>query len=216
MAAKWLKYGLCIFGGLGIGYVVGVKITKNKAEEEIDQKIRDIREIYRNERKASKPVKKKEEVVDKPDLQAKTSIDIQRLSEKKERAEEAMNKYSKAFKPEPKENQESEDKDEKSDDDDWLDHIHIVDEFPEDCEYRGEVLNYYSDGVVTRSPSDQRLTDEECFHLIGGNETLRRLDEEDCNQVLVLNDIYEIKYTVIYRYQEWAKVVEEEPYKATL
>ena len=99
MAAKWWKYGLCIFGGLGVGYAVGVKITKNKAEEELDQKIQDIREIYRNNRKASKPVKK-EEKIEKPEIQAKTSIDIQKLSEKKEQAEEATNRYSKAFKPE--------------------------------------------------------------------------------------------------------------------
>lgn len=222
MAANWWKYGLCVFGGLGVGYAVGVKITRNKAEEEIEQKITDIREIYRNDRKASKPVSKKKEEpkAEKPEIQTKTSIDIQKLSEKKERAEEAANKYSKAFKADPKpgteETESAEDSQEESSEQEWLDYIHVVKEFPEDCDYRDETLNYYADGVVTRSPSDQRLTDEEAFHLIGGNETLRLLDEDDCNEVLVMNDLYRIKYTIIFRYQEWAEVVEEEPYKATL
>lgn len=219
MAASWWKYGLCVFGGLGVGYAVGVKITKNKAEEELEQKITDIRDIYRNDRKTSKPVKKKEEPTEKPEIQTKTSIDIQKLSEKKERAEEAANKYSKAFKPDPKpgtEEDTAEEPGEENDEGNWMDYIHVVQEFPEDCDYRDEILNYYADGVVTRSPSDQRLTDEECFHLIGGNETLRLLDEDDCNQVYVMNDLYRIKYTIIFRYQEWAEVVKEEPYKATL
>ena len=222
MAAKnWWKYGLCVFGGLGIGYAFGVKITKNKAEEELDQKITDIREIYRNDRKASKPLKKKEAEVktEKPEIQTKTSIDIKKLSEKKERADEAENRYSKAFKADPKPGTESEEdaaEEESAESKNWQDYIHVVDEFPEDCDYQDETLNYYADGVLTRSPSDQRLTDEEAFHLVGGNETLRLLDEDDCNEVFVMNDLYRIKYTIIFRYQEWAEVVEEEPYKATL
>lgn len=223
MAANWWKYGLCVFGGLGIGYAVGVKITRNKAEEEMEQKISDIREIYRNDRRSAKPEKpkKEEKEPEKPEIQTKTSIDIQRLSQKKERAEEAANKYSKAFKPETKPGMEEEvDADSVAEEPerDWSDYIHIVDEFPEDIDppYRDEVLNYYADGVVTRNPSDQRLTDEEILHLIGGNETLQRLDEDDCNEVRVMNDLYRINYTIIFRYREWAEVVEEEPYKATL
>ena len=110
MAANWWKYGLCVFGGLGIGYAVGVKITRNKAEEEMEQKISDIREIYRNDRRSAKPEKpkKEEKEPEKPEIQTKTSIDIQRLSQKKERAEEAANKYSKAFKPETKPGTEEE------------------------------------------------------------------------------------------------------------
>lgn len=222
MAANWWKYGLCVFGGLGIGYVVGVKITKNKCEEDYENKVADIREIYRNDRKAKKPAKKKEEEPksERPEIQTKTSIDTEKLSERKEKAREAENKYSKAFKPDPKPGTEEEETSEEApeNEQEWLDYIHIVDEFPEDQDppYREETLNYYADGVVTRSPTDQRLTDEECFHLVGGNETLRRLDEDDCNELRVTNDLYRINYTIIFRYQEWAEVVEEEPYKAEL
>lgn len=217
--ATWWKYGLCVFGGLGIGYVVGTRVAKNRCEDEYESKIEDIREIYRNKRKATKPAKKKEPESERPEIATKTSIDVEKLSQRKERAREAENVYSKAFKPTPKPGTEEEELPEENDDqsDEWLKRIHVVNEFPQDCDYRDETLKYYSDGVVTRVPNDQeKLTDEQLFHLIGGNETLRKLDEDGCNEVYVINDLYKIKYTIIYCYDEWANVVEEEPYKAEL
>ena len=47
-------------------------------------------------------------------------------------------------------------------------------------------------------------------------EALKRLEADDCNEVLVANDLYRINYTIIFRYQEYAEVLEEEPYKASL
>lgn len=217
-AKKWLSYGLCIFSGLGVGYLVGVKLTKDKAEEEYEQKIEDIREIYRNDRKASAPKKKeaKEQPSERPEVTTKTSIQMEKLSEKKEKAEEAANRYSKSFKPAqkpglPPEEPDDDDEEEK----DWSDYIHLVDEFPEDSPYRSETLKYYADGVLAYQVPGNRVEDKEIPHLIG-EENLKLLEQDDCNEIKVRNDLYQINYTVIFCYEEWAQVVEEEPYKAEI
>ena len=214
MAANWWKYGLCIFGGLGIGYVAGVRLTRSKADEYADQRIADIREMYRNERKAEKKEQPKEEESQKPEITTKTSIQTERLSEKKARAEEAENRYSKAFKSDPK--PDIVNKDSQDDDiEDWSQYIHLVDEFPEDSTYQEETLKYYADGVVTYSVSNKKMDDDDIAHRIG-EENLKLLDSDDCNEIHIRNDLYGIDYTIIFVYEEWAEVVGEEPYKAEI
>ena len=213
MAKNWWKYGLCVFGGLGVGYLVGVKITKDKAEAEYDQKIEDIREVYRNSRKAKAPKKKPDVEMERPEVTTKTSIQMEKLSEKKDKAEKATKRYSGNYdepKDEPEETPEEEEKSEN-----WEDYIHIVDEFPEDSDYRSEVLDYYSDGVLAYDVTGQKIADEDIPHLVS-EEALKRLEADDCNEVFVANDLYRINYTIIFRYQEYAEVLEEEPYKASL
>ena len=213
MAKNWWKYGLCVFGGLGVGYMVGVKITKDKAESEYDQKIEDIREVYRNSRKTKAPKKKPDVEMERPEVTTKTSIQMEKLSEKKDKAEKATKRYSGNYdepKEEPKETPEEKEKAEN-----WEDYIHIVDEFPEDSDYRSEVLDYYSDGVLAYDVTRQKITDEDIPHLVG-EEALKRLEADDCNEVFVANDLYRINYTIIFRYQEYAEVLEEEPYIASL
>lgn len=213
MAKNWWKYGLCVFGGLGVGYMVGVKITKDKAESEYDQKIEDIREVYRNSRKTKAPKKKPDVEMERPEVTTKTSIQMEKLSEKKDKAEKATKRYSGNYdepKEEPEETPEEEEKAEN-----WADYIHIVDEFQEDSDYRSEVLDYYSDGVLAYDVTGQKITDEDIPHLVG-EEALKRLEADDCNEVFVANDLYRINYTIIFRYQEYAEVLEEEPYKASL
>ena len=211
MAKNWWKYGLCVFGGLGIGYLAGVKIPRDKAETEYDRKVEDIRELYRNNRKASAPKKKPEAEISQPEVTTKTSIQMEKLSEKKEKAEKAMQRYS-GLPTEPKEPEASA---EEEPSENWNDYLHMVDEFPEDSDYRSQVLDFYSDGVLAYDVTGQRIADEDIPHLIG-EEALRRLEEDDCNEVLVANDLYRINYTIIFRYQEYAEVLKEEPYKASL
>lgn len=212
--AKWWKYGLCVFGGLGIGYLAGVKITKNRAEEEYEAKVADIREIYRNERKAKKPPNKQDEPkMERPDITTKTSIQMEKLSEKKERAEQAEKNYGKAFDKENKPALKADEND--APEPSYKDYIHLVTEFPEDSTYHPETLNYYADGVVTYAVSDKKLTDEEIEERIG-EDNLKLLDDDGINEIHVRNDLYLMDYTIIFRYQEWAEVIEEEPYKAQL
>lgn len=219
MAASWWKYGLCVFGGLGIGYAVGVKITKNRTEEETEQKIADIREIYRNDRRAKAPKKEDKKETEAPEVATKTSIDTEKLSERRNKAEQAVQRYGKASNIEEKPNiikrvsSETEEPDDV--DKDWNSYIHVVSEFPEDSTNRQEVLRYYMDGVLAYSVSGERLTDKEIEQRIG-EETLKLLEEDNCNEIRVRNDLYGIDYTIIFSYDEWAKVIEEEPYKAEL
>lgn len=221
MAAKtWLGYGLCIFGGLGVGYLVGVKLTKDKSEEEYEQKIEDIREMYRNDRKAAAVSKKKkteEQPSDRPEVTTKTSIQMEKLSKKKEMAEEAANRYSKSFRPDKKPGLPPEEPDDDDDEEekDWSDYIHVVDEFPEDSPYRSETLKYYADGVLAYQVQGKRVEDKEIPHLVG-EENLKLLEQDDCNVIYVRNDLYQINYTVIFCYEEWSQVTEEEPYKAEI
>lgn len=213
MAKNWWKYGLCVFGGLGVGYMVGVKITKDKAESEYNQKIEDIREVYRNSRKAKAPKKKPDVEMERPEVTTKTSIQMEKLSEKKDKAEKAAKRYSGNYDEPKEEHEEQPEEEEKSEN--WEDYIHIVNEFPEDTDYRSEVLDYYSDGVLAYDVTGQKITDEDIPHLVG-EEALKRLEADDCNEVFVANDLYRINYTIIFRYQEYAEVLEEEPYKASL
>lgn len=218
MAASWWKYGLCIFGGLGVGYIVGVKLTKDKAEKEYESKIDDIREIYRNDRRANAPKKNEEKKTDnQPEMTTKTSIQMEKLSQKREKADNVLKTYGKAFeenkRPDSDASEEVEETEEPKDN--WSDYVHIVDEFPEDTDYRDEVLDYYSDGVLAYDITGQRIPDNEVKHYVG-EKALQLLEADDCNEVLVMNDLYRINYTIIFRYQEYAQVLEEEPYKAEL
>ena len=219
MAANWWKYGLCVFGGLGVGYAVGVKLTKDKAEEEYKQKIDGIREMYRNDRKAAASKKKKteEQPSDRPEITTKTSIQMERLSEKKEKAQEASNRYSKSFKSDKKPGITEKQDDEEIDDEkkDWKDYIHLVDEFTDDSPYRSEVLKYYADGVLAYESTGGRVEDKDISHLVG-EDNLKLLEQDDCNSICVRNDLFQINYTVIFCYEEWAQVKEEEPYKAEI
>ena len=220
MAANWWKYGLCVFGGLGVGYVVGVKITKNRAEEETSQKIMSIREIYRNDNRAKSPKKEEKPEPERPDVSTKTSIDTEKLSERRNKADKAEERYGQAFKPEVKPDirrVSSEVPEEEPDDPDqnWDSYIHVVSEFPEDSTHKQEVLRYYMDGVLCYQISGQRFTDKEIEQRIG-EDNLKLLEEDGRNELLVQNDLYGIDYTIIFSYDEWAKVVEEEPYKETL
>ena len=219
MAASWWKYGLCVFGGLGVGYVVGVKITKNRAEEETEQKIADIREIYRNDRRAKAPKKEAKPETEQPEIMTKTSIDTVKLSERRNKAEQAVEHYGAACKPSEKPSIQkrvsSEEEDPSEIDDNWGDYIHVVSEFPEDSTHRQEVLRYYYDGVLAYQVSGKRLTDKEIEQRIG-EENLKLLEDDGCNEIYVQNDLYGIDYTIIFSYDEWSKVIEEEPYKAEL
>lgn len=217
MASNWWKYGICVFGGLGIGYAVGVKITKNRTEEDIEQKISNIREMYRNDRRAK--VSKKEVKADAkqpPEMSAKTSIDTERLSERRDKALQAEKQYGKAFKPSEKpESKRVVVEEEQKEPDDWNDYIHVVSEIPEDSTYTQEVLRYYIDGILAYSVSGKKLTDEEIKHRIG-EDTLKLLEEDTCNELFVRNDLYGIDYTIIFSYDKWSEVTKEEPYKAEL
>lgn len=218
MAASWWKYGLCVFGGLGVGYAVGVKITKDRAEKEKEQEIADIREIYRNDRKAKAPKKQESNSVsEQPEIQTKTSIQMEKLSKKKDKAMQAANKYSKTFDDEHKPGLEEEPDDEELDEEkkDWKDYIHLVDEFPDDSSYREDTLKYYADGVLAYESPGGRVADEDIPHLIG-EDNLRLLERDECNMIKIQNELYHINYTVIFCYESWAEVVEEEPYKELL
>ena len=217
MAASWWKYGLCIFGGLGVGFAVGVRTAKNKAEKEKEEEIAEIREIYRNDRKAKAPKEKQKPEAEKPEVITKTSINMEKLSEKKKNATEALRRYSgKPEEPEAPAAEEEKEEEPEKQSNNMKDYIHVSKEEPEDCDYQEEILNYYSDGVVTRYPSDMRLDDNEITNLIGGEETLKLLDDDDCNQVYVVNDLYHLKYIIIFQYPTWAQKTDEEPYKKEL
>ena len=221
MAANWWKYGLCVFGGLGVGYIVGVKITENKAEEEYEQKISDIREIYRNDRRAKAPKKEKEPEPEKPEITTKTSIQMEKLSEKKNKAEQAMGTYSKPFKPDSKPGTDEEDIPEtpapKPGPGIKLpEHIHLVEDFPDDNEYPVEVLKYHSDGILSRSVNGSMVDDEDIPEMIGNPDVLKLLDEEECNQIKIVNDTWGLNYTIIFVYEPWSKIEEEEPYRKQL
>ena len=51
MSGNWWKFGLAALGGAGVGYAVGVKLTRDKAQKERDADIESIRELYRESRK---------------------------------------------------------------------------------------------------------------------------------------------------------------------
>ena len=217
LMAAWWKYGLCGFAGLGVGYLVGVRVTRNKTEEEYEQKIEDIREIYRSDRKKDKPAKKKqEEEPEKNEIVTRTSIDMEKLSERKERAEEALNRYSKAA-PKADDSEEKSALDEMIDDAEHLpDYIHIVDEIPEDNGYRTEVLKYHSDGVLCYAVKGSMVDEQDIPEMIGDAKVLKRLDADDCNQLYIVNDQWGLNYTIVFVYEPWSMVVKEEPYKAEL
>ena len=212
MAKNWWKFGLCIFAGLGIGYVAGVKTTRDRAEKEKEQAIESIREIYRSDRKA-KHSKKEQKAPERVEPSTKTSIQMEQLSKRKERADEAMKRYS-GMPPALEDEPEDEDDDNRIADD--PDYIHVVDEFPEDDGYADEVLAYYQDGVLAYAVSGMRIPDNEVAVLVGEKNLKKLEDDADCNQIYVVNNLYQKHYTVIFRYEEWAQVVKEEPYKAKL
>ena len=220
--AAWWKYGLCVFGGIGVGYAVGVKITKDRAEKEKEEEIDKIREIFRSDVRKSKPIVRKESdsTMPKPEIETKTSIQMEKLSAKKDKADQAKHSYSKAFEETPKPGTKEDIPEEEEAPDgkhsaDWHDYIHLVKEFPQDSTYTDIVLNYYADGVVTESINDRKWTDQEIAERIG-EDNLKLLEEDDCNEIYVVNDLYLANYTIIFRYQEWPEVVEEEPYKEDL
>ena len=99
---KYFKILLAFFVGAGAGYFAGVKLTKNKAEVEIEQRETEIRELYRAERRTRRKEEKTENAERKalPDKDEKQSLEDRtvKLSEKKEAAENAMIKYGAAFK----------------------------------------------------------------------------------------------------------------------
>lgn len=183
---KYFKILLAFFVGAGAGYFAGVKLTKNKAEVEIEQRETEIRELYRAERRA----KRKEEKNEKkalPDKDEKQSLEDRtvKLSEKKEAAENAMVKYGAAFKGAPKK-VEPEKKP-----------IRVVDAFPPDSDYEPQELVWYADGVLAIKGENTRIREDEIDNLVG-RDNLKLLEMDDVDEILVRNDLHQFDYTVTY------------------
>lgn len=183
---KYFKILLAFFVGAGAGYFAGVKLTKNKAEVEIEQRETEIRELYRAERRA----KRKEEKNEKkalPDKNEKQSLEDRtvKLSEQKEAAENAMVKYGAAFKGAPKK-VEPEKKP-----------IRVVDAFPPDSDYEPQELVWYADGVLAIKGEKTRIREDEIDNLVG-RDNLKLLEMDDVDEILVRNDLHQFDYTVTY------------------
>ena len=183
---KYFKILLAFFVGAGAGYFAGIKLTKNKAEVEIEQRETEIRELYRAERRA----KRKEEKNEKkalPDKDGKQSLEDRtvKLSEKKEAAENAMVKYGAAFKGAPKK-VEPEKKP-----------IRVVDAFPPDSDYEPQELVWYADGVLAIKGENTRIREDEIDNLVG-RDNLKLLEMDDVDEILVRNDLHQFDYTVTY------------------
>ena len=183
---KYFKILLAFFVGAGAGYFAGVKLTKNKAEVEIEQRETEIRELYRAERRAKRKEEKAEQKAlpekdEKPSLEDRTV----KLSEKKEAAENAMVKYGAAFKGAPKK-VEPEKKP-----------IRVVDAFPQDSDYEPQVLVWYADGVLAIKGENTRIREDEIDNLVG-RDNLKLLEGDDVDEILVRNDLHQFDYTVTY------------------
>ena len=183
---KYFKILLVFFVGAGAGYFAGVKLTKNKAEVEIEQRETEIRELYRAERKAKRKEEKAEQKAlpekdEKPSLEDRTV----KLSEKKEAAENAMVKYGAAFKGVPKK-VEPEKKP-----------IRVVDAFPQDSDYEPQTLVWYADGVLAIEGENTRIREDEIDNLVG-RDNLKLLERDDVDEILIRNDLHQFDYTVTY------------------
>ena len=183
---KYFKILLAFFVGAGAGYFAGVKLTKNKAEVEIEQRETEIRELYRAERRAKRQEEKAEQKAlpekdEKPSLEDRTV----KLSEKKEAAENAMVKYGAAFKGTPKK-VEPEKKP-----------IRVVDAFPPDSDYEPQELVWYADGVLAIKGENTRIREDEIDNLVG-RDNLKLLERDDVDEILVRNDLHQFDYTVTY------------------
>lgn len=186
---KYFKILLAFFVGAGAGYFAGVKLTKNKAEVEIEQRETEIRELYRAERRAKRKEEKTENADRKalPDKDEKQSLEDRtvKLSEKKEAAENAMIKYGAAFKGAPKK-VEPEKKP-----------IRVVDEFPSDSDYEPQELVWYADGVLAIKGENTRIREDEIDNLVG-RDNLKLLERDDVDEILIRNDLHQFDYTVTY------------------
>lgn len=186
---KYFKILLAFFVGAGAGYFAGVKLTKNKAEAEIEQRETEIRELYRAERRTKRKEEKTENAERKalPDKDEKQSLEDRtvKLSEKKEAAENAMIKYGAAFKGAPKK-VEPEKKP-----------IRVVDEFPSDSDYEPQELVWYADGVLAIKGENTRIREDEIDSLVG-RDNLKLLERDDVDEILVRNDLHQFDYTVTY------------------
>lgn len=183
---KYFKILLAFFVGAGAGYFAGVKLTKNKAEVEIEQRETEIRELYRAERRTKRKEEKAEQKAlpekdEKPSLEDRTV----KLSEKKEAAENAMVKYGAAFKGAPKK-VEPEKKP-----------IRVVDAFPQDSDYAPQELVWYADGVLAIKGENTRIREDEIDNLVG-RDNLKLLEGDDVDEILVRNDLHQFDYTVTY------------------
>lgn len=183
---KYFKILLAFFVGAGAGYFAGVKLTKNKAEVEIEQRETEIRELYRAERRTRRKEEKSEKKA-LPDNDEKQSLEDRtvKLSEKKEAAENAMIKYGAAFKGAPKK-VEPEKKP-----------IRVVDEFPSDSDYEPQELVWYADGVLAIKGENTRIREDEIDNLVG-RDNLKLLERDDVDEILVRNDLHQFDYTVTY------------------
>lgn len=183
---KYFKILLAFFVGAGAGYFAGVKLTKNKAEVEIEQRETEIRELYRAERRTRRKEEKAEQKA-LPDKDEKPSLEDRtvKLSEKKEAAENAMVKYGAAFKGAPKK-VEPEKKP-----------IRVVDEFPSDSDYEPQELVWYADGVLAIKGENTRIREDEIDNLVG-RDNLKLLERDDVDEILVRNDLHQFDYTVTY------------------
>lgn len=183
---KYFKILLAFFVGAGAGYFAGVKLTKNKAEVEIEQRETEIRELYRAERRTRRKEEKNEKKA-LPDKDEKQSLEDRtvKLSEKKEAAENAMIKYGAAFKGTPKK-VEPERKP-----------IRVVDEFPSDSDYEPQELVWYADGVLAIKGENTRIREDEIDNLVG-RDNLKLLEGDDVDEILVRNDLHQFDYTVTY------------------
>lgn len=186
---KYFKILLAFFVGAGAGYFAGVKLTKNKAEVEIEQRETEIRELYRAERRTRRKEEKNETSEKKalPDKDEKQRLEDRtvKLSEKKEAAENAMVKYGAAFKGSPRK-VEPEKKP-----------IRVVDAFPQDSDYEPQELVWYADGVLAIKGENTRIRDDEIDNLIG-RDNLKLLERDDMDEILVRNDLHQFDYTVTY------------------
>lgn len=183
---KYFKILLAFFVGAGAGYFAGVKLTKNKAEVEIEQRETEIRELYRAERRTRRKEEKAEQKA-LPDKDEKPSLEDRtvKLSEKKEAAENAMVKYGAAFKGAPKK-VEPEKKP-----------IRVVDEFPSDSDYEPQELVWYADGVLAIKGENTRIREDEIDNLVG-RDNLKLLERDDVDEILIRNDLHQFDYTVTY------------------
>lgn len=186
---KYFKILLAFFVGAGAGYFAGVKLTKNKAEVEIEQRETEIRELYRAERRTRRKEEKTENAERKalPGKEEKQSLEDRtvKLSEKKEAAENAMVKYASAFKGAPMK-VEPEKKP-----------IRVVEEFPQDSDYEPQELVWYADGVLAIKGENTRIRDDEIDNLVG-RDNLKLLEGDDVDEILVRNDLHQFDYTVTY------------------
>lgn len=206
MSGNWWKFGLAALGGAGVGYAVGVKLTRDKAQKERDADIESIRELYRESRKKAlrkdEPKKKQ-----KQEIENKTSLQVTKLSEKKDEARDAAKVYHKSL--DGLEDQKKEVPLEK-------DYLHIVDDVPDNTDFTTQQLTYFAgDSTLAYTISGGRVPEDDIDSMVGV-ENIQKFELDDVYDMYIQNDLRRTYYVIQYDPRKYLDIVKEEPYKGEL